>query len=77
MELNKKNVTADKLITTGDYVEYLKEKFLNNKISHETILYNLKNTDNIDFVVVGKFYLIVFNEKAMSYKPGSKRTRKK
>ena len=70
MKLEAKDITADKIISIPKYVEQLIKTTGNNKISKNTITYQLKETNNLDFVEIGGKTFIVKNEKSEKFIPG-------
>lgn len=66
-------INSADLISIGDYVDFLKNKTGNTKITNQTIHYQLaKNPENLDFVKLGSknVSFIIFNKKAKNYVPG-------
>lgn len=71
MKVAAENINVSECLTVGEFVKALREKTGNANISSSTIHYHLENTDNLDFVEFCGLKLIVQNEKAKSFSPGS------
>lgn len=70
MKLKAKNITADKLISIPKYVKQLIKKTGNNKITKNTVSYQIDKTENLDYVEIDGKTFIVDNEKSQSFTPG-------
>lgn len=63
--LDSSTQTESEILTLEEY----KIKIGSPKIPTSTIHYNMKK-NNIDFIIIGRYHHIIFNEKAQKFKPG-------
>lgn len=63
-----RELTADKLITVGAFVDELKPN--NPTVSSAAIHYHLNNTDLLDWCDVSGVIMIIKNTKYKNFKPG-------
>lgn len=67
----KSNITLDKVLTVGEFVKVVRKRTGNNKIDNPTIHYHLNNTDRLNYIVWCGMCLIVQDEKAAEFSPGT------
>lgn len=65
-----KNIRLTDCKTVSDYVEDLKKKTGRDTITPATIFYQLKETDNLDWLEHSGVTLILMNDKAKNFQPG-------
>ncbi|HOZ82167.1 MAG TPA: hypothetical protein PKU82_04495 [Bacteroidia bacterium] len=71
LNLSEHQILVADCVTIAEFVKQLRASTGNEKINASTIHYHLKNTDNLDYVEVNNVFLIVVNDKAKSFNPGS------
>jgi len=70
-KINLHEVTLDTVKTVGEFVKIVRQRTGNDKISNQTLHYHFNHTDELDFVSFCGMKLIVMNEKAEKFNPGS------
>ena len=65
------NILLSDCKTVSEYVEILKKRTGRDTITPATIFYQLKETDNLDWLEHSGVTLILMNEKANTFEPGT------
>ena len=68
---NSREIRLSEVITIGEFVKQLKERTGNDKLSNQTIHYHLANTDELDYIRFCGMKLVVLNDKAKNFNPGT------
>lgn len=71
MELKQSEVKLEDCLTVGEYLKVLKSRTGNEKLVAGTIHYHTSEKDSLDWVWFCGMKLIVQNEKAASFNPGT------
>lgn len=70
MKIDENKVTLDQVLTVGEFVNKLKQRTGNDKITYSTIHYHITETDNLDWCERGGMKFIVMNDKADKFTIG-------